>query len=107
MNRQGIDNTVKRSTDIQLAKNIFSRRISGLRLVLLGFDAGDLERRVAATLFLLEQLKVCFRSGKLILRLLHFARRGCTVLLQTLQGFEIALYRVALRARLEHLRLES
>ena len=107
MDGKGIDNAVEWSTDIQLAKNIFGRRIGALRFSLLGIHASDLGSGIAIPLFLLKQLKVRFRGGKLILRLLYFAGRSRAVLLQTLQGFEFALRRVALITGLSHLRLKS
>ena len=88
-------------------KNILRRRIGALCLALCGFHSGNLRRRVAIFLFLLQQLEIRFRRGQLIFRLLHFTRRRRAILLQSLQGFEIALGGVPPGAGLCQLRLKS
>jgi hypothetical protein len=67
----------------------------------------DLGLRVTFFLFLLDQLEVCLCARQLIFGLIHFARRGCALLLQALQGLEIALRRVALAAGLHQLGFEG
>ena len=90
-----------------MTENIFRRRIGALRLSLLRLHARDLGLGIALFLFLLDQLEVRLRARQLIFRLFHFAGRGCALLLQTLQGFEIALRGVALVAGLHQLGFEG
>ncbi len=47
MNRKGINNAVERCADIQLAKNVFGRRIGALCLALLSLNTSDFGRGIA------------------------------------------------------------
>ena len=107
MDGKGIDDAIKRSADIQLPKNIFRCRVRALRLIRLSFHARDFGLRIPIFLLLLHQLEVCFRGGELIFRLFHLAGRSRALLLQTLQGFQVALRGVTLIAGFYQLSFEG
>ena len=81
-----------------MTENIFGGGICALRLALLGVDTSEFGGRIAVPLLLLEKFKIGLGGGKLILGLLHFAGRGRAILLQSLQGVEIAERCIALSA---------
>jgi len=91
MNGKGIDHTLKGRANVQLAESVFRRRVRALRFALLRIDLCNLGLGITVFLFLLNELKVRFRGSELIFGLFDLTGGSRALLLQTLQGFEIAL----------------
>ena len=107
LDRQGIDDTVKRCADAGFAEGIFGGIIGGLCFRTLSLNSSDFGLGVAVFLFLLDEIYVGLGPLQIVFGLVNFARRCGTLLLQTTESVEIALGQVECAVRLYELRIQS